>query len=549
MTSPDRLAPAQPQTVSAGAQGTVASGESATEMDGLLRKRWARWLIPSLSDLVFISVMVALFFSSAKGFDQLLADADSGWHIRTGEYILNHGAVPYQDLYSFSKEGAPWYAWEWLSDVFYAWMFHLGGLKGVTLAAALILVTFATTLVRRAIWLGSNPMIAVLVTLLGVGASANHFLARPHIFTLLFLSIAVWMIQADRQRASRRIWWLIPLTIVWTNLHGGFLALVAVLGLTAAGTAVEAWLGAGRTLRDAIRYAGLTVACLASSLVNPYGWNLHLHIVEYLQSPWIKSVVQEFQSPSFRSEEMLQFEVLMVGGLLAAAILFSRKQVVEGLWIVFWAHMALGSIRHCSIFVTVVAPILAVQLTQVWDRLAKGSSKNSLIGIANSICLDNVNGFRRTSVVPVVFAVALIFIGAPILWPTDYPDVKFPVEMVNKHADVIHGARVLTTDQWGDYLIFKFPDQKVYVDGRSDFYGPEVGEEFLKVVNGHWDWRKIVDKNRFEVVLMDPETPIVQLLKQEGDWQVLDEDERSVLLVRRDREVVARAEAEGEPRF
>ncbi len=518
-------------------------------MTSLLQKRWARWLVPSLSDLVFISVMVTLFLSGANGFAQLLSDADSGWHIRTGEYILNHHAVPYQDLYSFSKPGAPWYAWEWLSDVFYAWMFQLGGLKGVTLAAALILVTFATTLMRRAIWLGSNPMIAVLVTLLGVGASANHFLARPHIFTLLLLSIAVWMIQADRRRTSARIWWLVPMTIVWTNLHGGFLSLVAVLGLTAVGTAVEAWLGAGRTLRDAIRYAGVTLACLASSLVNPYGWNLHLHVIEYLRSPWIKNVVQEFQSPRFRSEEMLQFEALMLVGLLSATVLFSRKQVVEGLWIVFWAHMALSSVRHCSIFVTVVGPILAVQLTQVWDRIAARSSKNSLVGIANSICADNVNGFRRTSLVPVLFALALVFIGAPIVWPTDYPKVKFPVAMVNQHADVIHGARVLTTDQWGDYLIFKFPDQKVYVDGRSDFYGPEVGEEFLKLVNGHWDWRKILDKNRFDVVLLDPETPIVQLLKQEPDWTVLDDDGTSILLVRRNPEAVAQAHAEGGPRF
>ena len=542
MTSPDSLA-----GLSGPAQ--VPAAPKPGSVEALLKKRWARLLIPSLSDLFFVSVMIALFLSGSGGFHLLLGDADSGWHIRTGEYILDHGVVPHQDLYSFSKAGDTWYAWEWLSDIFFAVMFRIGALKGVTLATALILVVYATTLMRRAIWLGANPLIAILVSLVSIGAATNHFLARPHIFTLLLLSISVWMIQADRKRASGRIWWLVPMTIVWTNLHGGFLALVAVLGLTAVGTAVEAWLGAGRTLRDAIRYLGLTVACMAASLVNPYGWNLHLHVVDYLQSDWIRSVIQEFQSPSFRSEGMLQFEVLLLLGLIVAATQFAQKRVVEGLWIVFWAHMALASVRHCSIFVTVVGPILALQLTRWWNLAARKASKNSLLGIADSICNDSVAAFRRTSILPVVMAVAIMFIGAPIAWPTDYPKPLFPVEIVNEYADIIHGARVLTSDQWGDYLIFKFPDQKVYIDGRSDFYGPEVGKEYMKVSNGHWDWRKILEKNKFDVVLIEPEMPISQLLKREPDWKVVADDGKAILMVRRDRDGSANRASLSEPRF
>ena len=120
-----------------------------------------------------------------------------------------------------------------------------------------------------------------------------------------------------------------------------------VLGLAAVGTAIEAWFGvAGTALRDAVRYAKLTLACAAASLVNPYGWNLHRHVIEYLRSDWIRNVIQEFQSPSFRSENMLQFEALLLIGLIVAGAQFRRWKIVEGLWIVFWAHMALGSVRH-----------------------------------------------------------------------------------------------------------------------------------------------------------------------------------------------------------
>ena len=91
----------------------------ARSIESVLTSRWARLLIPSLSDLFFLAILVWLFMSSgAAGWQGLLADGDVGWHIRTGEYILDHHAVPHQDLYSFSKPGAPWFAWEWGSDVF-----------------------------------------------------------------------------------------------------------------------------------------------------------------------------------------------------------------------------------------------------------------------------------------------------------------------------------------------------------------------------------------------------------------------------------------------
>ncbi len=85
-----------------------ASGKhSAKRIDALLAHRWGRLLIPSLADFLFIALIAWLFMSSgAHGWQSLLADADVGWHIRTGEYILDHHQVPHHDLYSFSKPGA-----------------------------------------------------------------------------------------------------------------------------------------------------------------------------------------------------------------------------------------------------------------------------------------------------------------------------------------------------------------------------------------------------------------------------------------------------------
>src|SRR5206468_637678 len=113
---------------------------------------------------------------------------------------------------------------------------------------------------------GTHLFLALLIALLGVGGSSMHFLARPHLLTLVLLSLSMALIETDRLRPSSRIWWLVPLTVVWTNLHGGFLALIVVLVLAAVGSAMEALFGSGTTIHTAVRYAKLTLACAAASL-------------------------------------------------------------------------------------------------------------------------------------------------------------------------------------------------------------------------------------------------------------------------------------------
>src|SRR5262245_51402617 len=109
-------------------------------------------LMPSLTDVAFLMPILFLF-TKMEGVRTLLFDGDTGWHIRTGEWILAHGRVPYQDLFSFTKPGQPWFAWEWLWDVMFAGLHAYGGLAAVALASLLVLcVTFALLfrLVNRA---------------------------------------------------------------------------------------------------------------------------------------------------------------------------------------------------------------------------------------------------------------------------------------------------------------------------------------------------------------------------------------------------------------
>ncbi|MBI3681857.1 MAG: hypothetical protein HY235_15865 [Acidobacteria bacterium] len=489
-----------------------------------------RFLLPSLSDCLFLAVFVWLFATGSGGWSGLLSDGDTGWHIRTGEWILEHNRVPKTDLFSFSRQDEPWFAWEWLSDVLYAKLHQTAGLKGLILVSALVISAFGTLLFRHMIWRGATPFAALLASLLVFGASSIHYLARPHVFTLLGITVAMWVMDADRRRPGHRIWLLAPLTVIWVNTHGGFLALIACLGLLVAGTAAETALEglAGRSWnwQPVRRYALLALLCGLLTLVNPYGWKLHAHVLEYLRSDWIKDVVQEFQSPSFRTESMLHFEVMLFAGLMTSVWLLSKRELVGPLWILFWAHSALTSVRHVPLFMIVAAPWVAEGLTALWHRVVDTGSKKTIRGILASLAADMVPACRRSSLWIVAAALAFAVLPEPVTrWPKDFPAEKFPARMVERHGEKMASGRTLTMDQWGDYLIYRqYPRQKVFVDGRSDFFGKELGNEYLRMMQGHWEWERLVDKHRFEYVLTPVDWPLASLLKHHPGWRLADDD-------------------------
>src|SRR6266513_1632803 len=95
---------------------------------------WIRWVLPSFADIIFLALTGILAFTSAGG--SLLGDADTGWHIRNGEFILATRSVPHTDLFSYTRAGQPWFAWEWLYDAAIAGIHHFAGLNGLVLFTA-----------------------------------------------------------------------------------------------------------------------------------------------------------------------------------------------------------------------------------------------------------------------------------------------------------------------------------------------------------------------------------------------------------------------------
>jgi len=499
-----------------------------------------KWL-PSLADFAFLAP-IAFLFGRMEGVKTLLGDGDTGWHIRTGEWIVANHAVPTHDVFSFAKPGGQWFAWEWLSDVVFSGLNSVGGLRAVVLLSILLLcATFSVVfwLVRRK----ANPVVALAVTLVGAAASSVHWLARPHLFTMLFLALFLAALERGRAGHTRTAgvpyWLLLPLlAIVWTNLHGGFVVGIALVAVYGAGEWLKVVFTPDRearwaAARRALRYWLVAGACLAASLVNPYTWRLHVHLWQYLRDDYASQHIVEFFSLSFHHPVAIFFEALLLAAAVSAFWYASRGCFIECLLLLVWCHAALLAARNIPLFAIVAAPLVGAALQALLERLpqlevagwlrAAGARFNA---VAASLAeTDSLPRWHAVSVAGVALVAALLFAPAPPKrFRAEYDPESYPAGAV----EVLRGmtpARIFTSDVWGDYLIWRlYPANRVFVDGRSDYYGADFEEKYFDVMNVKYDWEKVLAGFGVDTILLPTNAPLAGALKESRRWRVAYDD-------------------------
>jgi hypothetical protein len=521
-----------------------------------------KWL-PSFADFAFL-MPIAFLFGRMAGARTLLGDCDTGWHIRTGQWIAANHWVPVQDIFSFSKPGDPWYAWEWLSDLVFASIYSHGGLRAVVLFALLLLCTiFAIlyALVRRK----SNAIVAIFLTMIAAAASSIHWLARPHLFTLLFTVVfyaALENLQEGKTRVAGIPYLaLFPVVMVlWTNLHGGFFVGIILICGYGAAELLQFFLAMEPVRRDAARsksraYFLSAAACLAASFINPYTYRLHLHLAQYLRDPWNSQHIAEFLSPSFHHPTALFFEALLVLAAMAGFWNLSRRRFAEPILLGTWAHAALLAARNIPIFAILTAPAAAA-MVQSW--LDGAADWNVAEGVRRAVAKFNrlAAATAETEAVGrwhLVSALGIALVAA-VLW-APHPPKKFRAEFDPDFYPAgalatLRGeanARIFTNDEWGDYLIWSlYPKNRVFVDGRSDFYGDDFEEHYVDVLNVRTGWEKTLARFGVDTILLPPDAPLAGALKESSRWKVVYDD--GIALVFRDQPVPATANRGGEGR-
>jgi hypothetical protein len=118
-----------------------------------------------------------------------------------------------------------------------------------------------------------------------------------------------------------------------------------------------------------------------------------------------------------------------------------------------------------------------------------------------------------------------------------FPETYFPVRAVDRNASWLAPAaempRVLTSDQWADYLIFRlYPRGRVFFDGRSDFYGPQLGADYRKLLGAEDGWRQTLDRYGFSLALLPRDWALGGVLDREPGWRLVYRDSVATLYAR-----------------
>ncbi len=496
-------------------------------------------LLPSLRDVAFF--MPVLFVVLKSGGASRLIEGDTGWHIRTGEWILQNGRVPDKDFFSFTKPGETWFAWEWLWDLLFAWLHGAGGMAAVVLVSLLLICSVTLLLYREILRHSGNCLVAIGLTFLASAAGSIHWWARPHIVTLLFGLWTYALLDRAQTGSMRRLWILPPMMVLWTNLHGGFFVAILMIAAFAAGECAAAVLEPGpverrRALVRAGKLGGIAVACLGASLVNPYHYHLHRHIYLYLSTDWHFKNIVEFFSVSFQIPAARYFEALLFLALPAAFWHLLRKRFSYVFLIVGWAHLALFAGRNIPVFALISAPLIGLAMKEWGDEFQRAGVTgwarrlwSSTEELASEISL--MEAIHRLPIARLagVAALALLFLAPapPARFRADF-DETFPAKALQA-IEVTPDSRIFTTDEWGDYLIYKlYPRLRVFVDGRSDFYGEAFDQKYIDTINLKHGWAGNLEQYGIDTVLLPVALPMVGALKESSRWQVVYDDGVSI---------------------
>ena len=472
----------------------------------------AVWLLPNFRAVVFAVTLFQVLLLS-QGSLTLFRDSDTGWHVRNGETILSRHALPRTDPFSYTREGRPWFAWEWLSDAVLGSAYRLAGLPGVAVLSALAIALMAWGVAHFALSLGGNLFFTAGAIVVLLGTTSIHWLARPHIFSwilaLLFLGVA----EHERHRLGRPGWpsralCALPfVAILWANLHGSFLLGPAILFLYAAGE----WLDR----RSGIRFATASLASLLATFINPYGWQLHDHVFSYLQNDYLMDHIAEFRSFSFHSPGSMYVELFLLVAVAGTLALLRQRAFGPAILGLGMLHISLYSARHLPIAAVLLLPLCVAALT----REAKGfpGLRPMLDYSERLLAIDR----RIMGIVPALLALAIAIGGVMALARSERvgfnPEV-FPVRASGflEHAK----GRIFTKDQWGGYLIYRFAGHaKVFIDGRSDFYGQDLLESYAQINEAKPGWDTALKQYDVRFVLVPPDTALASALQLSPNWK------------------------------
>jgi hypothetical protein len=442
-----------------------------------------------------------------------LSDNSFFWHLRTGQYILDHG-IPHHDVFSYTAPGTKWVAQSWLVEATYALLFRSMGGFGVRLFVGLVGAGIGMLTYRLALRIVRDRIVACGLTAAALAGIYTVWSERPLLVGVLFLLVLLWTVEVPDSLVGRHPLVVIPVLMwLWANTHGTYQLGFAYLGLHLLGRWIDGkppWAGRERRL-----LVGALIA-FAAVFVNPYGVGLVTFPIELLSRGDILSHIVEWQSPSFRQPWGIALAIWIVVFVVAVARgrhRVTRRDLVVAVPMLL---LALWAARNVAIAPLIALPVVARAFAR--DEEKPSELRPTMVTAAIGI---------------LVFAAALM--GFQASTERDFNVSTYPVASMRylERHDLL-GKHLLTTDAAAGYVILDYaPQQKVFIDDRYDMYPTKVIYDYFDLAAAKPGWSKILDEYGVDVIIWGKNSALASLLNQSDGWQRVHTDASDAVWVRR----------------
>ena len=472
-------------------------------------------------------------------------DPDYYWHLKTGEYIVVHGMLPQEDIFSYTNLGRPWVLHEWLFQVFIYLLHEWGGELGIKIFAALALTAcfwFCYSICEKI--LAGDKAKAFIVALLYCSIITS-VAPRPHLFTFLFFSLFLYILLSFKYFGETARLWLIPLVMaLWANLHGGFFIGLVLIWLFILGEWVMYFLAkdAESLKRQRLMKLSLTgIAALLATLANPEFIRLWLYPFQVIGMDASQGIIEEWRSPDFH-QPIFAYWLVVVASFFAAMVYAPRKpDVTEFAVPLVFVAGAFMARRNIPLAALAMAPFVAAYLRAgLTDSLIKflTSYRRVRPGFQAGVRSKASQPLGKYEYVMNWLLVLLTLLSLILIYPERQKTISASLAKIIpvKATDFIirEGiyGRMFNTYHFGGYLIYRlYPQQLVFIDGRADMYGDPFINDALAIYQGSSQWNKRFDRYGIDYVICESESPLRQLLLEEGKFHlVFDDGMHSVLL-------------------
>lgn len=501
-------------------------------MDKDIKESGLRSFLPSPPDGIFILLLLYLSFVAPR---LLLSDADTGYHIRTGQHIMETRSVPEYDIFSHHEPPPGWTLHEWLSEVIMAVLNDNAGLTGVVLFFA-FLIAFSFYLLYRSLrTIRLNGSLAAFIALFAALCAQLNWFARPHAFTFLFIVIFNHVLGQYQYKGVNRLFVLPVAALLWANLHGGVIFGLLIGGIYFSGNLLYL-LSRKEPKEDRLRktktLGAFLVLSVAASLINPSGYRLLALPFTLMSKRFIMNIIGEYLSPNFH--EFMFYTYFILFAIVVLAVSKKGLDIIETALLAFFAYMSLYSVRHIPLFAIVSAPIvlkqaeavLAETKTGFLDFLRKKPPEAAQL-------FRPLKGYVWFCLAAALFASYISFSGIRY----GFHPSNAPVDAVGFIMSENIEGNMFNYDEFGDYVIYAaWPEYRVFIDGRNDMYGEEVMKEYFKVLKFEPGWEEVLEKYRMGWIFVKTDFLLTRHLLKDDGWAQIYGDDLSAIFVRNSEE-------------